>query len=372
MLRSVTVKNFRNLRSVTLEKLGRFTLIGGRNSTGKTALLEALWLLSGPDLPDLSAIESTPFRGLPSSWSQKTLFKDIFRDFDTKNRIDIATRGDWGNLPRRLEVYLQERRHIDSIRSDVPEMSSIERMTRSQSEGEFELVFEYHHSNRKKYISRAWWIAEQLTSIGPGPGLTSEGIRQERQIVQNRAVSVFMPAIHREDIQTTASRLGRLQLEGEDDRVLNLAGQLEPRLKRLSAITIKNIPVIHAYMEGVKRPIPVHLLGEGFNRMLGLALAMKEATGGLMLIDEIENGLHYSIHRKVFSTLFDLAKEFDVQIFATTHSSECIRAAYRSFAKKDKPEFSFYRLSRINDDIKAVYFDNEMMETSIEFRMEIR
>ena len=106
--------------------------------------------------------------------------------------------------------------------------------------------------------------------------------------------------------------------------------------------------------------------------MLNLALAMNEANGGLVLIDEIENGLHYSAQRKVFSNLLTMAKEFNVQIFATTHSSECIRAAYRSFEEKDRPEFAFYRLSCVKDETKAVYFDNEMMETSIEFRMEIR
>ena len=54
--------------------------------------------------------------------------------------------------------------------------------------------------------------------------------------------------------------------------------------------------------------------------MLGLVLSMSEASGGLLLIDEIENGLHHSVQEEVFSILLDLAKSFDVQIFATTHS----------------------------------------------------
>lgn len=370
MLTSVTVKNFRNLRSVTLEKLGRFTLIGGKNGAGKTALLEALWLLSGPDLPELSQ-RINAFRGLPSL-GPENIFRDIFREFDTDKRINVVSNGDWGNRSRRLDVYLRERRQIDSVRSNVPSIPAAEQLSLPQNEGEFEIVFEYTHNNGNKHSSRAWWIAEQLTPVGPGPALASEGVRQERQMIQNRSISVFMPALRRQDIQTTATRLGQLQIEGEDERILSLITPLEPRLKRLSTITVNNTPIIHAYLEGAKRPIPVHLLGEGFNRMLGLALAMNEATGGLVLIDEIENGLHYSVHQNVFSALMSLAEEFDVQIFATTHSSECIRAAYRSFEEKDKPEFAFYRLSRVEEGVKAVYFDNEMMETSIKFRMEIR
>ena len=64
MLTELTVTNFRNLKDVSLENLGRITLIAGKNGVGKTALLEALWLLSGPDLPELST-RLNAFRGLP-------------------------------------------------------------------------------------------------------------------------------------------------------------------------------------------------------------------------------------------------------------------------------------------------------------------
>ena len=181
-----------------------------------------------------------------------------------------------------------------------------------------------------------------------------------------------MPALYRKDLHLIASMFSAIQLRGEDDRILRLVRLLEPRLNRLALISINNIPVIHAYIDGIKRPMPVQLLGEGFNRMFGLALSMNEATGGLLLIDEIENGLHHRVQEEVFSTLLKLSKELDVQIFATTHSSECIRKAYVSFDKEDKPEFAFYRLSRVEEGVKAVYFDNEMLETSIKFRMEIR
>ena len=48
MLTEFTVTNFRNLKDVSLQNLGRITLIAGKNGVGKTALLESLWLLNGP------------------------------------------------------------------------------------------------------------------------------------------------------------------------------------------------------------------------------------------------------------------------------------------------------------------------------------
>ena len=82
MLTSLSVENYRNLKSVSLDNLGRLTLIGGKNGAGKTALLEALWLLSGPDIPELS-VRVSAFRGLPI-FGPETVFLDIFRDFDTQ------------------------------------------------------------------------------------------------------------------------------------------------------------------------------------------------------------------------------------------------------------------------------------------------
>lgn len=372
MLTSLSVSNFRNLKSVILERLGRITLIAGKNGAGKTALLEALWLLSGPDLPELTT-RLNSFRGLPIL-GPENIFRDIFRDFAPQAQITLSAHGDWGNLPRKLDIHLQDRKQTTTLRSDSLARSNIERLTRPQDESEIEVVFTYQHSDKKKYVSRAWWIAEQLTPTGSGPAVTvtGEGIRQERQKVQKRATSVFMAAVHREDLQTIASRLGKLQLLGEEDRILEFIHPLEPRLRGLVPITIRNTPVIHAHIDGANRPMPIQLLGEGLNRMLVLALSMSEAIGGLLLVDEIENGLHHSVQEEVFSMLLDLARAFDVQVFATTHSDECITAAHQALARQAQEEFAYYRLERTNGDVSAVRFDREMLETAIAHNMGIR
>ena len=371
MLTELTVTNFRNLKDVSLESLGRITLIAGKNGVGKTALLEALWLLSGPDNPELGTRVNT-FRGLPIS-GPDTVFLDLFRDFGAQSHIRMTGRGDWGNHTRELEISLQERKQLQSTRAGIQEEASVERSTRPQAEGEFEIVFKYRHSDRSKYISRAWWYIAMPTPVGLGPiEVASEGIRGERQMVKGRPDSVFMASLHREDLKTVASRFGELQLKGQDTEILRLLSPLEPRLEGLTPITIRNNPVIHANIKGLKRPIPIQLLGEGFYRMFSLALAMGTATGGFLLVDEIENGLHHTVLSDVFSTLLELARTFDVQVFATTHSAECIAAANEALREEEQRESAFYRLQRINGEIKAVGFDDEMLETAIAHQMEIR
>lgn len=375
MLTHIEVKNFRGFHSLKMNELGRITLVAGKNGVGKTALLEALWILSGPDLPELSE-RINGLRGLPSL-GPDSVFQDMFFDYDIESRIKIAARGDWKeDSMRALEIFLQERRQIDAIRADDSNQSNstaIERLTRPQFESETEIVFKYKHDNEQEYISRAWWVADQLMPAGfAGPALAGEGIVQERQAVRNRATSTFIPAVRRDSLQAIASRFSAAQLQGHVDKILALINLLEPRLKELTLITIKDVPVIHAYLEGMRRPIPTQLLGEGLNRMLGFALSMDQASGGMMLIDEIENGLHHSIQEEVFSVLLSLAKAFDVQIIATTHSRECIVAAHKALNKEGHREFAYYRLDRVGEEVKAVSYDVEMLDTSIEFGMGIR
>ena len=75
---------------------------------------------------------------------------------------------------------------------------------------------------------------------------------------------------------------------------------------------------------------------------------------------------------EVFTTLLELARTFDVQVFATTHSAECIRAAHEALREADQHESAFYRLQRINGEIKAVGFDEEMLDYGRCHKMEVR
>ena len=376
MLTDIKVENFRGIRSLTLDNLGRITLIGGKNGVGKTALLEALWMLGGPDLPgELTGLMSE-IRGIPSS-GPDFAFQDLFFDYDTDNRISISVHGDWSeDTARALEIFLHERRQTDIVRRNDPSHSTPatgEHITGPRFESTTEIVFKYKHNDGLEYNSRARWFQELSTQAdGVGTALSRLGITQEQEPVQSRMKALFISTLHRENLQSLASAFSNLQILGDVERILPLVRLLEPRLTDLTLITVNNVPVIHARLEGMKRLIPVQLLGEGLNRVLGFALLTSEAYGGILLIDEIENGLHYKIQEEVFSFLMSLAEAFDVQIFATTHSRECIIAAHKALNKGQRQEFAFYRLDRLGKEVKAVHFDDGMLDTSVEYGMEMR
>ena len=370
MLTSVSISNFRNLSELTLEPVGRFNLIAGKNGSGKTSLLEALWLLGGPDMPELG-MRVNSFRGL-APLSPSIMFRDLFNAFDTDQTISINAIEDGEGPVKGLKIYLREHLQSLGIPQHSPDGLGIERSTRPQTEGENEIVFDYTDGQRQ-YVSSGWWSEQVLPFPSPIPGLTPAvaGLAQQRQPVDGRSNSIFMAATSREDLTSLASRFGELELEGLDSEILELLQPLEPGVTGLKTITVGNTPVVYSVFKG-KRPVPVRLMGEGFNRLFELATAMGSARGGLLLIDEIENGLHHSVHSQVFSNLWRLAKTFDVQVFATTHSMECIESVYAAIGQMDENEYTFHRIDRTETGVKAVRFKPNMMRTAITMNMEVR
>ena len=367
MLKTFAISNFRSLNRVELEHLGRITLVAGKNGSGKTALLEALWLFNGPDAPELVA-RLNAFRGLAPAGLQST-FQDLFYGFNKQTRITMAACGDWNDAPRELEISMQPREGASKVDWENIERSPSDKET-SVRASHYELVFRYRDEAANVYASRAWF--ENQTPSANGLEAGNQALRQERQWVKGRAVSVFLPAVYRDTPQAMASRFGALQLEGREHEILPLLQWLSPRLKRLTSISLKGQSAMYAYFEGSAHPVPVQLLGAGFNRMLALSLSMNAAKGGMLLIDEIENGLHRSVQKDVFAAIDDMAQKCDVQLCATTHSAECAWAAHQALRERDNGAFAFYRLEEKDGATRAFYFDDEMMDTARDFTMEIR
>lgn len=107
-------------------------------------------------------------------------------------------------------------------------------------------------------------------------------------------------------------------------------------------------------------------------RLATLVLHIGNAPDGVVLVDEIENGLHHSILPKVWRAIGEVAREFNTQVFATTHSRECIVAAHRAFTESEVYDFRLHRLERLKETIRAVTYDREALEAAIETGLEVR
>jgi hypothetical protein len=191
----------------------------------------------------------------------------------------------------------------------------------------------------------------------------------------------FMP-------QTDLSDLwDRVSLTSFEDKVLGALRLIEPKLRGLAFIKAPSerrspntrymearIPV--ARIEGSDERIPLNSMGDGMLRVLQLVLAILPAQGGFLLIDEFENGLYYGVQEAVWKMVFELAAELDIQVFATTHSQDCIKS-FAQAAQKHPEEGVLFKLSRsraVSDDGKviSIVYSEEQLAFASETQMEVR
>ena len=360
MYRSISIKNFRCFDELTVEGMGRINLIAGKNNVGKTALLEALWVHSGANQPE-RPLRLDVLRGL-SPLHPITAIDNLFWTFDNSNEIELSANGDWGSRVRSLSLSSHELNTtqipLDTMTEEFGDPGRI--MPQRQ------LVLSYSGESGKSSTARGWFT---LRRDNPSSwNISSDRAQRTRLQIPT---AVFLLSRSRTSRTEDANRFSELEVRGKQDQVLRVLQQIEPDLKRLTVISSGRLPSLYGDI-GLEHLIPVQLMGEGMSRILSIALAIASCPAGIVLVDEVENGIHHSVMEKVWRAIGAFARSYDVQLFATTHSYECIGAAYRAFESDEEDELRLFRIERTQEGkYRSVKFDKERLGAAIDFSMEI-
>lgn len=356
MYQNLTILNFRGFKRFVINDFKRVNLISGMNDSGKTTLLEALFIHGGKNNPRL-IFTINSFRGIEfykihlESWSEMP-WDSLFYKKDISNQIEIS--GMWESKERRIDIKSRSPNNGDTkevILSDPKDMYKRSDTLESVNYQELEFIETFNDkvSTYSMKVSASGIIVDKL----PNPDFPT-------YFISGRRIST------RED----AELFGKLDVRGEIDEITKILRIIEPRLKRLSVVFVNEEPVIHGDI-GIGKLLPIAYMGDGLGRLLSLVLRISNAEKGIVLIDEIENGLHYSVYEKVWRAINDVSRTYDVQIFATTHSYECIKYSHSAF-KNDSEDFVFFRLDRNKDDIIVKRYDKEKIEYALDTDIEVR
>ena len=125
-------------------------------------------------------------------------------------------------------------------------------------------------------------------------------------------------------------------------------------------------------LHGYDRPVPLRSLGDGATRLFGVALALAGSRDGFLTIDEVENGIHHSVHESFWHMVLQTAEENDVQVFATTHSFDCVRGFARAAIRTPESEGVLVRLEREDESIRAVRYSESELEIAAKQGIEVR
>jgi hypothetical protein len=353
------INNFRCFKTFEISPLSLVNLITGMNGVGKTTILEALFLHMGPMNPTL-AWRVNMWRGLGSveEWSGM-LWRTLFWQFRTQSPIHLVGTDSQGRT-RSLTVTIAP--SSASLAEEMPVSIGSE----FAKDLGHELILEYQDEK------------EEITTVRGIPEVAKRGdllhfqLKTEPPVAKAPFPGIFLNSWHKGPGDVEVQRFSDLRIKHQDDVVLEVLKYMEPRLMRLEILSPQGASAIHGHLEGYDEPIPLSLLGDGVRRVTSLVLAIGSARGGTLLIDEIENGIHHSVMRSLWEAIGRAADLFNTQVIATTHSLECVSAAYEAFSMRRSYDLTLHRLDRMDGMVRAIAYDRESLEGALSIPMEVR
>lgn len=405
MLNSLEIRNYRNIEHLQIEKLGRVNLLTGKNNTGKSSILEALsiyasggnmrWIfellknrnefietgLLGRRIKRDNGIEDSDLTQTNQE-STSNLFFNRNNQVSEKNCIFIGEKIQNPDLhityqPNSISIFNRIEFHY--YRNLQETTSRNEPVLATYSTTSFDTKTQEALETISGNILPSLYITKprgENAHVGRIYRFHQNIQSQDDATSFNQANYKYITAgsgLNGNQNQVNAQDWDNVALSEKENNVIKILQIIDPNIQRLNFIQgagFERIPVVK--LKNQDKPVPLKSMGDGVNRLLGIALALVNAEGGYFFIDEVENGLHYGVQEQLWKIVFHLAAALNVQVFATTHSSDCI-GAFAKIANQDKENEGFLiRLDNRNDKIVPTVYDEELLEAAMEINSEVR
>ncbi len=324
MLTQIDFQSFRGFRRLTLEGFPRVNLVVGKNNSGKTSFLEGLAVLANPggapeQFKQLRQMEQSLVMHFQSIQYATWVVHD-----ESLGRV-ASVSGHWKDAMR--HVRLVPKKNADDV--ILPELPAPERLQSSNA----------RKQQTAELVIPSCVVAAQQRS--PDDLLGSFGAAMRRR---------------------NGEELLESRLRAVDPRIRKV--RIAPSGPHRQIEIVVDI--------GLSRLVPLSQVGQGIYRLVEVFSEIIGTEAKIAFVDEIESGIHHTCLSDVWRGIAEAASEFEVQIFATTHSHECIEAAHAVFAERDTYDFGIIQLFREADDIQGRVLQQEKIAAAIAGDIDLR
>jgi len=313
-LKWINIVDFKCFHNFEAKNFQRVNLISGKNNVGKTAFMEACYING-------SAIDIKSFTGALRAIK-------VMRE-----NLNILTNPRINNT----KTFIERSNGID-LNSNMNKSS----FKFEEKDGEKIYAFKFHQQSVNVNANNFSYEINPIDNIQfiDSFGLSNSEVIRNFSAIQKSDKEIFLNTILKEFDNTL-----------ESFKVIDELPQCRINGKWLE----------------------ITEFGDGVRHIISIVTALFQSENGYLFVDEIENGIHYSHLDRVWEVILKISKEQNVQVFATTHSKECIESYARVAKKLEDKEIAYIRMSKLNDgQIKATTFDYELIENSIEQDHEVR
>ncbi|AEI67381.1 AAA family ATPase [Corallococcus macrosporus] len=353
-LEELCVGTYRSLRDVRLERLGRMNLLVGGNNAGKTSVLEAIGLVARP-------VD-------PGQWIQTVTNRDASGPL-----VD----GLWALFPGSTALTLEGESEESRPISIQARFEGQSRQLRAEALAFIEQ--RWADSDRASPDPRSDVVVRLQMEVSAGDatpmnheldfGSTPRRLPIPHGVALFR-VFVVTPMTHRSTAQLI-THLSHVIDEGTKGKAVELLRMFDPHV---SDVLISRpfgrdaIRVVHE-RRGV---VDLATFGDGMRRAFAMSVALSRASGGILLVDEIESAIHARALDSVLPWLVRAAGEAKVQIVATTHSLEAVDASLGAFVSAPSDEVITYHLRRSEGGHACLRYDLDGLRSLRDEGLDIR
>ncbi len=341
-MESISIKNYKNLNNFCIKKFERINLFVGKNNVGKSSLIEAIYLFATKgDIHQINELLTWRGESLAYRVQEEQVLEDniaalssLYSNFDTESFFNdpiVIKENDNECLTIKLSHTPRISRHLefepDSTQENVPLFPNSLSVSINNSVDPVNYFLDrgiMRYASSKTAQTPCGYVPLNLTEIRDLP-----------ELFDDIALSHLSPLVV------------------EALRIIN------PHIKEINFLTDRNRRssrrVAFVLNENSEQRVKLSSMGDGVNRILAIILTMVNCKNGIFLIDEFDSGLHYSVQRKLWEMIFNVAEKLHIQVFATTHSDDCVRS-FSAIARHQKG--SIIRLQERRGEIIATSYDD--------------
>ena len=333
-IKNIEIKNFKCFKDFKAEGFGRVNLIGGKNNVGKSTFLEALYINTNTD-------------------QTKFFLNALLKIAMKRDNFFLANSAKSGISFLKTIFYLKS---IVSQRYKTNVLSYIN-TNKNQINFNFRedivgLKIEYSINQENKDS-----VNISLNDI--------KSLFFDSELVTNPKVHFLRPmGLSNYNINKFYVNIQKLEKETQLNEKLNLFDKSIQKFKILDG---------EPQVLSNEDYISVTQLGDGIKKLINIFIAIYSAKDGTLFLDELDSGMHYTMIDELWEIILTISKEQNVQVFATTHSKECIESYARVAKKLEDEEITFIELGKNKEDeLKAMVYSYDWFIDEVEQNHEVR
>jgi AAA15 family ATPase/GTPase len=353
-IENLKIQNFRTFDSIEIDGLSKINVFVGKNNSGKTTILESLFLIMGMSNPTLP-FNVNVLRGLHANSPKQLTY--LFHKLIPENKPSFyATFNDQSERTLTLEA---------TYKDDVFARNNASTLAMGTSLLDPEIM----GLNLKFSVKKGG--EQTLNGVSSMAFENNVPTAKEARDYRENLYSVFV--LPDKNDMATFVRYSELFKKKEHEPILKSLQQFDPDIKNVLPLD----DGIYFDVKGIDKLVPVAVMGDGVRQFLRILTAVSERREALVFIDEIENGLHYSAHVLLWEKLVDCADKSNIQFFIATHNIEILSALSAVLQKNEYESVRDYiNIFLVANTLKAGYktyqYSYEGLQDAIECNVELR